>query len=63
MINKNYYSFLVFLSDLVGVGLAWWLAYLVRFNFDVQPEFMPACLVGLGVAVIVQGGILRAFGL
>ncbi|MBP7444358.1 MAG: polysaccharide biosynthesis protein [Zoogloea sp.] len=24
---------------------------------------MPACLVGLGVAVIVQGGILRAFGL
>jgi len=63
LINKNYYSFLVFLSDLVGVGLAWWLAYLVRFNFDVQPEFMPACLVGLGVAVIVQGGILRAFGL
>ena len=53
----------MFLSDLVGVGLAWWLAYLVRFNFDVQPEFMPACLVGLGVAVIVQGGILRAFGL
>ena len=63
MINKNYYSFLVFLSDLVGVGLAWWLAYLVRFNFDVQAEFMPACLVGLVVAVIVQGGILRAFGL
>lgn len=63
MINKNYYSFLVFLSDLVGVALAWWLAYLVRFNFDVQAEFMPACLVGLGVAVIVQGGILRAFGL
>ena len=31
LINKNYYSFLVFLSDLVGVGLAWWLAYLVRF--------------------------------
>jgi hypothetical protein len=48
LINKNYYSFLVFLSDLVGVALAWWLAYLVRFNFDVQPEFMPACLVGLG---------------
>jgi FlaA1/EpsC-like NDP-sugar epimerase len=63
LINKNYYSFLVFLSDLVGVALAWWLAYLVRFNFDVQAEFMPACLVGLGVAVIVQGGILRAFGL
>ena len=63
MINKNYYSFLVFLSDLVGVALAWWLAYLVRFNFDVQAEFMPACFVGLGVAVIVQGCILRAFGL
>ena len=63
MINKNYYSLLVFLSDVLGVVLAWWLAYLVRFNFVVPPEFMPAAMVGLGVAVVVQGTILRAFGL
>jgi len=63
LISKNYYSLLVFLSDVFGVVLAWWLAYLVRFNFSIPQEFMPASLVGLGVAVVVQGSILRAFGL
>ena len=63
MISKPYHPLLVFLSDVVGVGLTWWLAYLVRFNFSIPVEFLPAFFVGLGVTVVLQGILLRAFGL
>jgi FlaA1/EpsC-like NDP-sugar epimerase len=63
LINKSYYSLLVFLSDLCGVALAWWAAYLIRFNLSVPPDFLPAFTGGLLVVVILQGMLLRTFGL
>lgn len=63
MISKPYHPLLVFVSDVVGVGLAWWLAYLIRFNFAIPVEFLPAFFVGLGVTLVLQGVLLRAFGL
>ncbi|MDD3352215.1 nucleoside-diphosphate sugar epimerase/dehydratase [Zoogloea sp.] len=63
MIPKNFHPLLVFLSDLVGVALSWWLAYLIRFNLDVPADFHPAAIAGLGAALVVQGSLMRAFGL
>jgi FlaA1/EpsC-like NDP-sugar epimerase len=63
LIGKPYHPLLVFFSDLIGVGLAWWLAYLIRFDLSIPEPFWPAFSVGLGVAVVLQGVLLRAFGL
>lgn len=63
MISKPYHPLLVYLSDVIGVGLTWWLAYLIRFNFAIPEEFLPAFGVGIGVTLVVQGLLLRAFGL
>lgn len=56
-------SLLVFLSDLMGVALAWWLAYLIRFDFSIPPEFLPALAWALPISLLVQGSLLRIFGL
>ncbi len=56
-------SLLVFLSDLFGVALTWWLAYLTRFNTDIPVDFVPAFGVALPIVLLLQGVLLRAFGL
>jgi len=53
----------VYLSDVFGVALTWWAAYLVRFNFAIPPEFLPGLQLGLVVVVLLQGVLLRVFGL
>jgi len=53
----------VYLSDVFGVALTWWAAYLVRFNFAIPPEFLPGLQLGLVVVVLLQGILLRVFGL
>ncbi len=63
MINRAYHPFLVYLSDVIGVALAWWLAYLIRFNFSIPPDFLAGFWLGLAVVVGLQGALLRAFGL
>ena len=63
LITKAYHPFLVYLSDVFGVALAWWLAYLVRFNSEIPPEFLPAFYTGLAVTIVLQGLLLRAFAL
>lgn len=56
-------SLLVFLSDLFGVALTWWLAYLIRFNTDIPAAFVPAFGAALPIVLLLQGALLRAFGL
>ena len=63
MTHKSYPPFLVYLSDVFGVALTWWAAYLVRFNFTIPPEFVPGLQLGLVVVVLLQGVLLRIFGL
>ncbi len=63
MIKKVFHPSLVYLSDVVGVALAWWLAYLVRFNFDIPAEFHAGLYRGLAVTLVLQALLLRAFGL
>ena len=53
----------MYLSDVFGVALTWWVAYLVRFNFAIPPEFLPGLQLGLVVVVLLQGILLRVFGL
>ncbi|MBP8267090.1 MAG: polysaccharide biosynthesis protein [Zoogloea sp.] len=61
--HKSYSPSLVYLSDVFGVALTWWAAYLVRFNFAIPPEFLPGLQLGLVVVVLLQGILLRVFGL
>ena len=63
MIKRIHHPLLVYLSDVIGVALAWWGAYLIRFNFSIPAEFIPGFQLGLIVVIALQGGLLRAFGL
>lgn len=63
MIRKTYHPLLeLYFSDVVGVALAWWVAYLIRFNFAIPPEFLPGFFLGLDTPVL-QGLLLLTFGL
>ena len=63
MIKRIHHPLLVYLSDVIGVALAWCGAYLIRFNFSVPAEFIPGFQLGLVIVIALQGGLLRAFGL
>ena len=54
---------LAFIHDLLAAALAWVLAYLLRFNFDIPPEFLEALAANLWIVVLLQAGIFYAFGL
>ena len=54
---------MVFLSDAVGICLAWGLAYLIRFDFRIPPDFYLPMALGLAFALPLQGVFLRVFGL
>ena len=54
----------VILHDLIAAGLAWSLALLARFNFDLPPdEFLLPALGALPVAIALQAPISWRFGL
>ena len=52
-----------FLHDLVAVTLAWSLAYLLRFNFDIPHDFMQGMLETLLVLLPLHAVAFVAFGL
>ncbi len=54
---------LAFLHDLVAAALAWVLAYLLRFNFDIPREFLAAMTTNIGLVITLQAVIFYAFGL
>jgi len=52
-----------FLHDLVAAALAWMLAFWLRFNFDIPPEFAAAALQSLLWVLPLFGVLFFAFGL
>ena len=54
---------LVILHDLAATGLAWALAYWLRFNFDIPPTYARSMLATLAFVVTLQGVIAWSFGL
>lgn len=59
----NVRSLIAFVHDLVAAALAWLLAYWLRFNLDVPPQFQQAALATLPWVVPVKGVFFAAFGL
>jgi FlaA1/EpsC-like NDP-sugar epimerase len=54
----------VILHDLAAILLAWLLAFLSRFNFELPPEpFVRAGIHALPWVVVIQAGVARYFGL
>lgn len=56
-------SLLVFLADVAMAGIAWLLAFLLRFNFEIPLEFQPGLLLAVAVGVPVAALSFRLFGL
>jgi len=55
--------FIITLHDLFMVGIAWCLAYLIRYNFAMPDAAVAALLASLPVVVVAQGVVLRITGL
>jgi FlaA1/EpsC-like NDP-sugar epimerase len=55
--------FLVFVHDLAAAGVAWWLAYALRFNLDVPPAYLEGMLQTLLWVVPLQAFVFWRFGL
>ncbi len=54
---------LAFLHDVAASALAWYLAYWLRFNFEIPDVFADAMLQSLAFVVPVQALVFLAFGL
>lgn len=52
-----------FAHDLVAASLAWVLAFLLRFNFDVPPEFVDSAVRSMLWVLPLFGGLFFSFGL
>ncbi|HJW02491.1 MAG TPA: nucleoside-diphosphate sugar epimerase/dehydratase [Azospira sp.] len=59
----NLRALLVILHDLVASALAWAVAYWLRFNFDLPPNFSHGLLTALPWVVVLQGSVFSLFGL
>lgn len=56
-------TFIAFAHDFVAVAVAWWLAYLFRFNFEIPASSWPFLLEPLPWIVPVQGSFFLWLGL
>lgn len=56
-------SVVVFVSDVLLALLAWWGAFLLRFNFSIPPEFTASLLYSMPFIVGMQSVVFRLFGL
>jgi len=51
------------LHDIVAAGIAWCLAYWLRFNFDIPPLFFHAMVETVGPVIVIQAVAFVLFGL
>lgn len=56
-------TFIAFTHDFVAIAVAWWLAYLFRFNFEIPTASVQLLLEILPWTVLVQGGLFLWLGL
>lgn len=61
--KPNNRTLLAMLHDLVAAALAWWLAYLLRFNFEPPEDFTAEMMRTLVWVVPLQGVVFWRFGL
>lgn len=59
----SFRPFLVLLHDIAAAALAWWLAYLFRFNFDIPANFQVVMLSMLWLILPLAGVLFWSFGL
>lgn len=52
---KKLLSFFAFWHDIIVAMLAWYLAFLFRFNFNIPPAFINSLLLTLPIVIFVQG--------
>ena len=63
MIHSRIKTGIAFLHDVFAAAAAWWLAYLLRFNFSLPPGFAEEMLRTLLWVVPLQSAIFWGFGL
>lgn len=56
-------AYVVLLHDVVAAAVAWWLAFLFRFNFDIPHAFVAVAWGTLPWAVLIQAGMFWRSGL
>ena len=59
----RFLSLLAYLHDVVAVALAWWMAFLLRFNFDVPHTYASYLIESLSVILILHSACFYSFGL
>ncbi len=62
-VSRNVRSIIATLHDLVAAAIAWQLAYLLRFNFEIPPNFLAAMWSYLVWVIPIQGLTFYMFGL
>ena len=56
--NRN---LIVFIHDVIVIGLAWMSAYIIRFNFEVPESQLLSMMGKLSIVLIVQAIIFLSF--
>ena len=62
-VNFNYRAYLAFGHDVIAAALAWMLAYWLRFNLDVPPDFRAAMWNTAAIAMPMHALLFWMFGL
>ena len=61
--HVNPRSMLAFAHDIVAAGIAWLIAFWLRFNFDISPEFAATMWKTVGAVVVLDATCFLGFGL
>ncbi len=56
-------TLIAMLHDLIAAALAWWLAYLLRFNFDLPADFRVELWQTMLWVIPLQGVVFWSFSL
>lgn len=61
--NPNIRTIIAFVHDIAAAVIAWWLAYLFRFNFDIPPLYLASLKEILPWLVPIHAAVFLWFGL
>jgi FlaA1/EpsC-like NDP-sugar epimerase len=61
--NPNIRTIIAFVHDIAAAVIAWWLAYLFRFNFDIPPLYLASLKEVLPWLVPIHAAVFLWFGL
>ncbi|HNA60953.1 MAG TPA: polysaccharide biosynthesis protein, partial [Elusimicrobiota bacterium] len=59
----NFKKFLVFLHDVAATAVAWYAAFLLRFNFAIPPANLESLLWSMAIVVPLQAVVFWWYGL